>query len=295
MEHKPLTVLAILAMAIFVFWSVLDMLPKREGFKNEDVRRKAEDIYDGFYSKQYEKLFHARDRIQFEQETLRASVLSEFPKAETFVLDVGCGLGAHARFILDQGGKYMGLDQSPDMVSKARETTPDAEFTEGDANEAAMFPPRSFSHALCLYFTIYGMKNPKRVLANMYNWLKPSGILVLHLVDPDKFDPLLEDASPFPAFSLQKYSKERLTESEVQFDKFNYKAKFKKAPGQDKAVFTETFEFPDETARTNSHTLHMPPKEDMLDMVRQVGFTIKDTVDMVACHYEYQYLVILQK
>jgi len=40
-------------------------------------------------------------------------------------------------------------------------------------------------------------------------WTNPGGFFIVHLVEPDKYDPLLDLASPFAAFSLQKYSYDR--------------------------------------------------------------------------------------
>ena len=56
-----------------------------------------------------------------------------------------------------------------------------------------------------MYFVIYYQKDITKLSDNCYKWLKRGGQLIIHLVNPEKFDPILEPASPFPAFSLQKY------------------------------------------------------------------------------------------
>ena len=48
-----------------------------------------------------------------------------------------------------------------------------------------------------LGFSIYEFQNPKIVSDNVYQWLEPDGFFIVHMVDPDKFDPLLDLASPF--------------------------------------------------------------------------------------------------
>jgi hypothetical protein len=134
------------------------------------------------------------------------------------------------------------------------------------------------------------------VLDNIYSWLKPSGVLVLHLVDPNKFDPILAAASPFPAFSLQKYSTERVIDSDLFFDSFKYRSRFVKSPEDDEARFEEVFEFTDPQKYVeNNHVLHMPSVDAMLDIVRSSGFTRQEMVDMTPIGYEYQYLLYLTK
>ena len=65
-----------------------------------------------------------------------------------------------------------------------------------------------------------------RFFENCNYWLKEDGILCLHLVNRKKFDPILEKSSPWPMFSLQRYSNERLSKSTLVFDKFKYDANF---------------------------------------------------------------------
>lgn len=291
--------LGVVAVGILLLFAVCNCVegPTQEGFKGGQEETELEDseIYDEFFSKIYDKLFVVKERVQFEQQSMQEHALAEWPMTETNVLDVGCGVGHHARFFLDKGVGYIGLDKSTAMVQKARSNHPDAKFVRGDAMEATLFASRTFSHVLCMYFTFYAFQNQKRLLHNIYSWLKPSGILVLHLVNPDKFDPVLDAASPFPGFSIQKYSKDRVTESEVEFDKFKYRAKFKHSPGDPEVVFEETFTFPDDTTRHHRHNLHMPSLETVLDTAKGVGFTVKHKEDMTPVEHEYQYLVYLQK
>ena len=42
-------------------------------------------------------------------------------------------------------------------------------------------------------------------------WLKPGGYLILHLVDRERFDPIVPAADPLIMVSAQKHAKERIT------------------------------------------------------------------------------------
>ena len=209
-------------------------------------------------------------------------------------MDVCCGTGPHVEWMCKDQIDIVGIDLSEEMLKKAREKCKSGRFYKGDVTRAETFPPKSFSHAIMLYFSIYQFQNPKMVLDNIYSWLKPGGILILHLVDPNKFDPILSAASPFLSFSIQKYSTERVIDSDIFFDKFKYKSRFVKDPESDSARFEEVFEFPDKY-REHVHRLHMPSVSNMLEIVRSSGFTRHEMVDMTPVGYEYQYLVYFSK
>ena len=121
------------------------------------------------------------------------------------------------------------------------------------------------------------------------------------MVDPDRYDPILNLASPFAAFSLQKYSYERQTDSNIFFDKFKYVSKLDKKKGEDTATFKETFTYYDKDNnkgikyRENIHHWNMPSKERLIDIVKTSGFRHVENIDLVRCGREYQYLVYFSK
>lgn len=266
----------------------------KESDKKNDSREDYQEIYDDFYASVYDKLFSIPERISFEKASIREYALSEWPKKEIKLLDVCCGTSPLADFYCREGIDFVGVDNSEAMLKKAREKCKSARFYKGDVSRVETFAPKSFSHATMLYFSIYQFNNPKMILDNIYSWLKPGGIFVLHIVDPNKFDPILDAASPFLAFSVQKYSTERVIDSDIFFDKFKYKSRFIKDPDEDEAKFEEVFEFPDKY-REHVHRLHMPNVSNMLEIVRSSGFTRHEMVDMTPVGYEYQYLVYFSK
>lgn len=298
----PSTTFVVIA-ALVLLWVVVTMARMdREMFEDgsgmeADTYEDPADIYDDFYAKVYDKLFSTPERISFERASIRENALNVFSKPETKFLDVCCGTSPHAGWLCEDGYEVVGMDQSESMLKKARASCPSGRFYRGDVMNPSSFPPKSFSHALMLYFSAYQFRNPKMVFDNVYLWLKPGGMFVVHLVDPDKFDPILSAASPFPAFSLQKYSKARVTESDVFFDQFKYRAKFIKDRAEDDAIFEETFIFNDEEAkvREHKHRLVMPALPEMIDLIRASGFTLQEQVDMTPIGYEYQYLVYFTK
>lgn len=294
----------VLFIVILLLWFVSSLgYKEKELFENPsgetDVRSDAAGIYDDFYAKIYDMLFNTPEKTSFERASMREMFFDTFSKPETKILDVCCGTAPHAKWITEDGYDYVGMDISEPMLNRARTNCPSGRFYKSDAKDASSFPPKAFSHAMLLHFSIYQFPNPKIVIDNIYQWLKPDGMLVVHLVNPEKFDPILDAASPFPGFSLQKYSKSRVTESDIYFNNFKYKAKFVKDPQEEEALFEETFTFSKEDAepkyRENKHHLYMQPVNAMIDLIRTSGFSLIESIDMTQAGYEYQYLVYFQK
>jgi hypothetical protein len=185
------------------------------------------------------------------------------------------------------------------MLAQARKACPNQQFQKGDVTVATTFGQKSFSSGLLLGFAIYEL-NPKIVLDNAFSWIEPGGSLLVHLVEPDKFDPLLDLASPFAAFSLQKYSYERQTKSEIYFDQFKYSGEFHKKLNEHDATFKEMFTYYNPTNtnakyREQVHKWNMPSLEEMIEIIKSAGFRVSEKIDLVSVGKEYQYLFLLTK
>jgi hypothetical protein len=118
------------------------------------------------------------------------------------------------------------------------------------------------------------------------------------MIEPDKFDPLLNLASPFAAFSLQKYSYDRQTKSEIYFNDFKYTGEFNKKMNEDEATFDEIFTFfnpIDYKYREQSHQLYMPSLDKLINIFKSSGFRVQEKIDLVSVGKEYQYLVVFSK
>jgi hypothetical protein len=85
------------------------------------------------------------------------------------------------------------------------------------------------------------------------DWLMPGGYLIVHLVDRETFDPILPPGNPLYIVSPQKYAKERITKTKVNFNQFVYNADFKLNEGSNIAIFDEKFKFNDGKVRKQEH------------------------------------------
>ena len=269
--------------------------PVREGFiqKEKFILKRGTDIYDNFYASIYDDLVFSDVKNNFEVgEIIRITK----PDEESALLDIGAGTGHHVSAFDKAGVPSSGLDISPDMVVKAKKLFPGLKFQQGDVTDFMLYPEQSFTHITCLYFTIYYINDKTQFFKNSFDWLMPGGYLILHLVNRDKFDPIVPVADPLVFVSPQKYAKKRITNSLVKFKDFQYKANFELDKQQDKGIFTETFK-DDETkkVRQNVHSLFMPSQKYILSLAKNTGFILLGKIDMVSAQYEYQYLYILQK
>jgi len=266
----------------------------REGFIQRDkfVIKKGPAVFDKFYANIYDELIY--DRIKNEYEV--GKIINDTqPTQESLILDVGSGTGDHVAEFVSKKVNAVGLDSSPAMVTKARKKYPDLQFTVGSAMNVMIYPAHTFTHITCLYFTLYYMKDKYTFFRNCYEWLKPGGYLVIHLVNRSMFDPVLNVADPLNFVSAQKYAQERITTSLVKFYDFQYKAQFKLDKPNNIAIFDETFTDDKKKVRKQEHILYMPTIKTILGKARDAGFIIQSKIDLSAVQYEYQYLYVLYK
>jgi len=273
-----------------------------EGFEDGATETKNDaDIYDETYADIYDMLWNSNEMKKYEQVSIQDISLADRPVKSVKVLDMCCGTAPLAPFFKELGVDYTGVDTSEAMIAKARQGCPQAKFNKGDVSLPQLYSPKTFSHCILLGFSIYMFQNPKIISDNAYQWLQPGGYFIVHLVDPDKYDPLHDLSSPFAAFSLQKYNLERQTESTVFFDKFKYNGKLVKKNDEDDASYEETLTYYDPAEnrgikyRENILSLNMPSKERMMDIIKTSGFTHVENVDLVRCGKEYQYICYFTK
>ena len=266
-----------------------------EGFEQNDkfLIKTGPEIYDDFYASIYDYLVFNNLKDEYE---VGAIINSASPSSKSKILDIGCGTGHHVASLGSKGLDVLGIDISPSMISKAKEQFPDYKFEVGDALNGGLFDPESFTHILCMYFTIYYIQDKTQFFNNCFRWLMPGGYLIVHLVDRNKFDPILPPGNPLLYVSPQRYAKERITSTKVKFTDFSYSADFKLDDKNDKALFVEKFKNDSNgKVRKNEHTLYMEDTQQIVDMAQGVGFILESKIDLLQCQYEYQYLYMFVK
>ena len=263
-------------------------------------------IYDEFYASVYDQLTNQASRTQAKVQLLRNLWKPKSDELQTWsVLDAGCGTGhAVAEWAKAGVGRVVGLDYCAAMLNNAEKVViPSKKLTEQELGairwrQESLRNPSAcsageFSHITCFYFSYYYLEDQEEFFRHLNFWCKQGGKMCVEVVNKHKFDPILESASPFVGFSLQKYSPERIRKSKVTFDKFDYEAEF--ILTDPKAEFYETFRFKNGHVRRQKHILLMPDIEKIVAMAKRAGWTYIGYQDLNPLGFEYGYLITFEK
>jgi SAM-dependent methyltransferase len=248
------------------------------------------DCYDLFYSKVYDILVQPESRAPMEVQVPLEWLQKEGRTMNAIrVADLGCGTGIHTELFARAGvHSVVGYDKSEAMVAEARRRFPERRFEVGDATTATLMAAESADLITAYYFLIYLIPDRRTLLRNIFLWLAPGGVFVCHIVNKLKFDPVLESASPFVGFSVQKYADERITGSAVTFEEFDYKGDFQLHGGR--GTYEEVFDFRDGRRRRHEQRVWMPNIDIVVTEIQGIGFKLLHHVDLTAIGYEYNYL-----
>lgn len=257
--------------------------PMIEGF----TEKTNDNLYDNFYSEIYDYLVYSDVRNEYEVGEI---VNKTSPSSTSIILDIGCGTGNVANLLNKKRYNVIGVDNSQDMINKTIVKYPQLKnkLVKGNVLQTQLFPPYKFTHILCLYFTIYYIKNKSLFLENVYDWLKPGGYFVLHLVNRENFSPLLPMNSYKRGKKDGKYSK-------IQFTNFDYESNFELFKEANKGIFKERFRNASGETRKQQHTFYMEDQRSILMIAQRKGFIVQTKIDMKGVQYEFQYLYVLTK
>jgi SAM-dependent methyltransferase len=271
----------------------LSPTPTSEGFlqKGNFVVKTNNDIYDIFYSNHYDILHKPEIRSNLEVHNIIR--MTQPSKEHSCFLDIGSGTGSLLNELTSYGYRAYGIDKSVDMIDYSQKKYPEIQVESGDALETLLFEKGTFTHIICNYFTIYQMKDKIQFFRNCYQWISPGGYLILHLVDPSRFDTIIPAGKPLNIDSPQKYTQHRILETYIEFDDFKYKSKFDPSEFSILETFTENITG---QVRQNELQLHMETKEMILGISNIVGFILHGQMNYETISGDpYQYLVILER
>ena len=98
----------------------------------------------------------------------------------TTALDFGCGAGRSTRFLSGLGFDAVGVDISPEMISRAREIDPQGDYRLIPDDDFSALPHESFSliQSAFTFDNIPGMDTKVRLFSDLRALLRPDGIIV---------------------------------------------------------------------------------------------------------------------
>lgn len=253
---------------------------KFEGFQQKEpfVTERGDSVYDGFYAEIYDKLYKSESRA--ESDTLKIVESTQPDKENSAFLDIGCGTGCVVDVLKRQGYNAIGVDKSKAMVEVGKERRPKTcgALQTNDVADPMLFERGVFTHILCLSQTIYEFPDKVQFFRNCKHWLVPGGYLLVHLVEPLKYNAIIPLGQP-KGIVVKPVSKDgkRVTDTAIDFIDFKYKSSFD-FDGLKDGVVVQIETFTDSKSshvRRNEHTLYMNTPTAVLEDARYCGFLLQ--------------------
>ena len=201
----------------------------------------------------------------------------------------------------------VGLDKSKHMIEKAQSKYNTCEFIEGDILKNNLFDYNSFTHLLCLNKTFYIIKDKETFFENCALLLSPDGILIIHLLDRDKFKPFILPKDDTILYNPENHNN-AIVKNIIKFDSnLEYICEYEvlNNPAKSDSVdyfnepyscYDEKFEnFETHNIRKNLINLYMPNIDEILKLAKSKGFVIKDKKSLDFISHTNEYLFIFKK
>ena len=267
-----------------------------EGFAQQDafLLKQNDNIYDVFYAEVYDTLHKTTSRSKWELKTLLS--LTEADTQNSVILDIGSGTGYKLNELQNAGYKVFGIEQSEAMKKESEKKYPEILVNNNNVLDPMNYEKHSFTHVLCLYFTIYEIQNKAAFFRNCHLWMKPSGYLLVHLVDPALFNAIIPAGKPSQTSNTSK----RETDTLVKFYDFTYKAKYQfpaDSHNSNIVILKETFtDNATKNIRENEQTLYMENINTILKIANREGFIFHGKINMKEYNGdENQFIYVLER
>lgn len=285
-------IFTVLLLIVLTFFKKLFGSNMQEGFIDETnfLFKEGEAVYDDFYANVYDYLAFNQIKNDYE---IGIVINSTFANETSVIADIGCGTGHQVNELSKQLSNLsiIGIDNSPSMIQKAKENYPSLQFKVGNGLEDGLFNKESLTHVLCLYYTIYHMKNKAAFFSNCMQWLMPGGYVIVHLVERNSAaNPLINPNGP-----LYVVTQPGAANAKADLGDFVYNANYKVDRANNVAVVEEKFKFPNGKIRKQEQKLYMEDHSTIVSMAQNVGFLLHAKIDMMQCAYENQYLYVFAK
>ncbi len=114
-----------------------------------------------------------------EASKLAAAIRDRHPEASE-LLDVACGTGEHARFLVEMGFRVDGCDIEPDFVEIAAGKNPEGSFVQGDMVDFDLGKP--YDVVLCLFSSIgyvRTVENLRLAIRCLAQHVRPDGLVIV--------------------------------------------------------------------------------------------------------------------
>ncbi len=156
-----------------------------------DKRDEIRSLYDRVFAVDYDQRFPT---ISQTHQTFVKHVLDQL-NSDAWILDAGCGTGKYWPEIFDRGLGVVGIDQSEQMLWRAREKYPPIRTVTAGVQEFQEL--NAYEAVLCIdVLALVSPEDWQHALANFLGALKPGGLLYMTVenADPAEIDFAYEEA-----------------------------------------------------------------------------------------------------
>jgi SAM-dependent methyltransferase len=289
-----LNILISLSIIILIihFFRLFNTKPYYEGFQQNApfVLKRDNQIYDSFYAMVYDDLYKTETRSDYEYKKI---IEMTQPTEKSEFLDVGSGTGHLVNDLNNAGYHAIGIDKSKAMINYSEKKFPDIDTKCGDVIDSMNYDKGVFTHITCMNFTIYHLEDKLTFFKNCYYWLMPNGYLIMHLVNRNKYNPIIPAANPPLLDNPQKYSNVRIKDSKINFIDFEYQNSHDFKTDK-RVIIKETFtDASTKNIRQNELTLYMENIDEIVNIAKKCGFIPHAQIKMI--NDEYQYIYIFER
>jgi SAM-dependent methyltransferase len=267
------------------------------------------EVFDLFYSKYYDDIHENKDR-----DVAQLKIILNYAKNKKFVkfLDVGCGTGYHVSLLDKMKYDVVGIDKSKTMIAAAKSKYHDCNFNVGDILNNNLYDYSSFTHIICLNKTIYYIKDKDTFFDNCSLLLTSDGLLIIHLVDRDKFKPfIIYKNDKTVLYNPEKYNN-AITRNLIKINSnLEYVCEYEKNEDYETSetnelkkldlnnpysYYKETFQNVEtNNVRKNIINLYMPTIEEIVAIAKVKGFIVKDKQSLASIDHNNEFLFIFKK
>lgn len=245
---------------------------------------------DEIYAKLHSTVFNDQDFIDYDCSNIIKNI-DQSVQEKPYILDAGCGAGHHYKKLVGKYGKesVIGVDNNKTILKQAKIRVPTGTFKEADLEDKGLFSDQTFTHILCSVDTIHHNHGSKMdsIINNFYNWLKPDGLLMIHIFNNKDLDPAPRSFSQY--YHDDQGNKHALT----YFEDFSHDAWWE-AKKKDLYVYKEKIITEEENKKEVGNVFYIPNKEVILKKMEVAEFKLKDIVELNKIDVKFD-LYIFQK
>ena len=292
---RILILIIIIFLGLMIYKHFKGEIVFHEGFTQNGrfVLKHNTDIYDDFYANIYESVNPPVERISYEIKTICSITQAD---DNSVFLDIGSGTGYLVNELTELGFQTYGIDNSKAMIDYSEKKYKNAVVKQGDVLDSMVYEKSTFSHILCLYFTIYEITDKSLFFKNCYFWLQPGGYLILHLVDNTKYNPIKKSKDMRPIKNYTGNNNISSNTAVYDYNDFKYKTDYE-LNKSGVVTITETFtDSQTDKIRQNETNLHIESLETIIGISKKYGFISHGCIDLTQENGDkFQYIYFLER